>query len=74
MQQPRVMTLRHAQLLQPAIEHYQAADVEDLVARFDDFPDAACRDHIAGSRQTACRGIGRAAERIHSQPQRTRQE
>jgi len=74
MQQSRVMPLGHAQLLQSAIEYHEAADVENVVARFDDFPDAACRDHIAGSRQTARRGIWRTTKRVDSQPQCTRQE
>ena len=66
--------LGHAQSLQSAIEHDEAADTEYIVARFDDLAHTARGDDITRSRQASRRGVGRTAEGIDGEPQRTREK
>ena len=69
-----MMSVGDTQLLQTAVEHHQAPDAEDVVARLDHFTDAACRDHIARPRKSRGQDVGCAAERIDRQPQSASQE
>jgi len=73
-QQPRVMSVGHAQLLQSAIEYDDAPDTEDIVTRLDHFTDAARRNDIARPRQSMSRRVGCTAEGIDRQPQSTGEE
>ena len=67
--QPGIMPVRHAQLLQPAIEHHHAAGAEHVVTRLDDLAHAARWHHVARAGQVAGREVGGAAERVERQPQ-----
>jgi hypothetical protein len=74
MEQPRVLAVGDAQLLQTAVEFHQAADAEDLMARVDYLGDAARRHQIAGSCSSSCAAVWRAQEWIQGQPHRPREE
>ena len=60
MQQTGVLTVGDAQLLQAAVEHDQAADAEDVVARLDHLAHAARRHQIAGLTPQSCATRGRS--------------
>src|SRR6516165_7866126 len=69
-----MMSVGDTQLLQTAVEHHQAPDAEDVVARLDHFTDAAGRHDIARPRQSRDERVGRTAERIDRQPQSASEE